>query len=195
MSSSPLPFLLATTKCPALPLLGVVGHPTPPALHSCCCRFIPVSQNHLFLPFPFFPSLLPSGTVSLQEDVSQAQSPVREQQQAAARLQPQPTSSSLPACPKPVQPALAACSNSPQKCSFSQIAARKQARPWGESLWHGTYWATHTIGTGLCWLAPSPLSSGRWFSVEEPLLFPPAALARAKHSGFGARTEEQGLVG
>lgn len=144
---------------------------------------------------PFFPSLLPSGTVSLQEDVSQAQSPVREQQQAAARLQPQPTSSSLPACPKPVQPALAACSNSPQKCSFSQIAARKQARPWGESLWHGTYWATHTIGTGLCWLAPSPLSSRRWFSVEEPLLFPPAALARAKHSGFGARTEEQGLVG
>lgn len=54
MSSSPLPFLLATTKCPALPLLGVVGHPTPPALHSCCSRFIPVSQNHLFLPFPFF---------------------------------------------------------------------------------------------------------------------------------------------
>lgn len=144
---------------------------------------------------PLFPSLLPSGTVSLQEDLSQAQSPVREQQQAAARLQPQPTSSSLPACPKPVRPAPAACSDSPQKCSFSQMAEGKQAGPRGESLWHGTYQATHTMGTGLCWLAPSPLSSRRWFSVEEPLLFPAAAVARAKHSGFGARTEEQSLVG
>lgn len=112
-------------------------------------------------PIPLFPSLLPSGTVSLQEDISQAQSPVREQQQAAARLQsqPQPTSSSLPACPEPVRPAPAACSDSPQKCSFSQMAAGKQAGPWGESLWHGTYRAMHIIGTGLCWLAPSPLSS------------------------------------